>query len=42
MIAVYMTIEIPDSMLPLKGDMEHRIVHGTMPELTHEQVCRPR
>ena len=34
----YMTIEIPDSMLPLKGDMEHRIVHGSLPELTHEQV----
>lgn len=37
-IALYMTIEIPDSMLPLQGDMEHRIVHGSLPELTHEQV----
>jgi hypothetical protein len=38
MIAVYMTIEIPDSMLPLNGNMEHRIVHGSLPELTHEQL----
>lgn len=38
MIAVYMTVEIPDSRLPLKGNMEHRIVHGSLPELTHEQV----
>jgi hypothetical protein len=38
MIAIYMTIEIPDSMRPLKGNMEHRIVHGSLPELTHEQV----
>ena len=37
-IALYMTIEIPDSMLPLQGDMEHRIVHGSLPELTHEQL----
>lgn len=40
MIAVYMSIEIPDSMLPLMGDMEHRIVHGSLSELTHEQVDR--
>jgi hypothetical protein len=38
MIAIYMTIEIPDSMLPLNGNMEHRVVHGSLPELTHEQV----
>lgn len=38
LIALYMTIEIPDSRLPVQGDMEHRIVHGSLPELTHEQV----
>lgn len=37
-ITIYMTIDIPDNLLPLKGDMEHRLVHGSLPQLTHEQV----
>jgi hypothetical protein len=38
MIAVFMTTTLPDSMLPLKGDMLHRVVHGSLEGMTHEQV----